>query len=219
MVDAVSSFVSNQTNVSNSSSQLAENFDTFLSLLTAQLQNQDPLEPVDSTQFTQQLVQFSGVEQQIQTNQNLGDLIAMTASSTAASLSNYLGKTIEIDSLTADLGDDGIELVYDLPQGVESADFAIISELGRTVYSGELDTDAGQAELNWSGSTDGGTNLLDGTYTLVIRAVDGSGETLNVPVHVRSKVNAIDLSTGTTALSTGAGVFTFSQILRLISET
>ena len=70
MVDAVSSFVSNQTNVSNSSSQLAENFDTFLSLLTAQLQNQDPLEPVDSTQFTQQLVQFSGVEQQIQTNQN-----------------------------------------------------------------------------------------------------------------------------------------------------
>ena len=98
MVDAVSTLSNIQSQNATSSATLAENFETFLTLLTAQLQNQDPLEPVDSTEFTNQLVQFAGVEQQIQTNQNIADLISITASSTAAGLSNYLGKSIEIDS-------------------------------------------------------------------------------------------------------------------------
>jgi len=94
MTDVIS-FVQ-QTNTPGSSSgtssaQLTDNFDTFLTLLTAQVQNQDPLSPTDATQFTEQLVQFSGVEQQIQSNQNLEALLAANSASTSASLANYLG--------------------------------------------------------------------------------------------------------------------------------
>src|ERR1044071_1210572 len=72
---------------------LASNFDTFLSLLTTQLKNQDPMSPMDSNQFTQQLVQFSQVEQQINSNKNLESLIALTKSQTTTAAVSYLGKT------------------------------------------------------------------------------------------------------------------------------
>lgn len=109
MVDAVTTAANIQTRASSSSASLAQNFDTFLTLLTAQLQNQDPLEPVDSTEFTNQLVQFSGVEQQIETNKNIAELITLTANSQAASLAGYLGQTVEVNSLAASLGSEGIE--------------------------------------------------------------------------------------------------------------
>ncbi|HZZ11369.1 MAG TPA: flagellar hook capping FlgD N-terminal domain-containing protein, partial [Paraburkholderia sp.] len=79
---------------STASQQLAGNFDTFLTLLTTQLQNQDPLSPMDSTQFTQQLVAFSGVEQQINTNNNLQSLIALNQSQQAASAVSYIGHSV-----------------------------------------------------------------------------------------------------------------------------
>src|ERR1700686_3335504 len=78
------------------SQQLAGNFDTFLKLLTTQLQNQDPLSPMDSNQFTQELVQFSQVEQQINTNTSLASLIALTKTQSSANAVSYLGKTITI---------------------------------------------------------------------------------------------------------------------------
>src|SRR5690349_24911197 len=74
--------------------QLSGNFSTFLTLLTTQLQNQDPLSPMDSNQFTQQLVMFSQVEQQINTNDNLQSLIALNLSQTANSAVNYIGRSV-----------------------------------------------------------------------------------------------------------------------------
>src|SRR5215213_9555272 len=88
--------VAGATNATRSESQLAANFDTFLLLLTAQLKNQDPLEPMDSNQFTQQLVQFSQVEQQIHSNKNLESLISLTKASGAADAVSYLGKTLTV---------------------------------------------------------------------------------------------------------------------------
>src|ERR1051326_9398368 len=73
---------------------LSSNFDTFLTLLTTQLKNQDPLQPMDSNQFTQQLVQFSQVEQQINSNKNLESLISLTKSQTTTAAVSYLGKTL-----------------------------------------------------------------------------------------------------------------------------
>src|SRR5579884_3869002 len=76
--------------------QLTGNFDTFLQLLTTQLQNQDPLSPMDSTQFTQQLVEFSQVEQQINTNNNLQNLIGLTEANAGSTAVSYLGKDVTI---------------------------------------------------------------------------------------------------------------------------
>jgi hypothetical protein len=78
----------------NAQKSLSGNFETFLTLLTTQLKNQDPLSPMDSNQFTQQLVQFSQVEQQINSNKNLESLIALTKSQSATSAVSYLGKTL-----------------------------------------------------------------------------------------------------------------------------
>lgn len=215
MVDAVTTAANIQTRASSSSASLAQNFDTFLTLLTAQLQNQDPLEPVDSTEFTNQLVQFSGVEQQIETNKNIAELITLTANSQAASLAGYLGQTVEVNSLAASLGSEGIEWMYDLPEGVKSATLAIQSDAGQIVYSEKLDPKTGETTFNWDGEASSGKTLESGNYALVIRALDADGVAMDVPVKVRARVNGIDLSTGNTAISTTAGAFDFTQVLRL----
>src|SRR5215468_478605 len=84
----------NATDSTSAEQTLAGNFNTFLTLLTSQLQNQDPLSPMDSTQFTQQLVMFSQVEQQINTNDNLQSLIALNLSQNANSAVNYIGRSV-----------------------------------------------------------------------------------------------------------------------------
>ncbi len=99
----------------NSAAELSGNFDTFLKVLTAQIQNQDPLSPMDSSQFTQQLVQFSGVEQQIKTNSSLDTLISTSNSTAGAALSGYLGQTAEIDSSGAQFNGDPVHWKYTLP--------------------------------------------------------------------------------------------------------
>src|ERR1051325_236388 len=94
-----------QGQAASAQKQLSSNFDTFLTLLTTQLQNQDPLQPMDSNQFTQQLVEFSQVEQQINSNQNLESLISLTKNQTSQSAVSYLGKTLTLTDGTAALAD------------------------------------------------------------------------------------------------------------------
>lgn len=218
MVSAVSTAATIQTQAQSSSAALAENFETFLTLLTAQLQNQDPLEPVDSTEFTNQLVQFSGVEQQIQTNKNIAELISITTASTAASLSGYLGQTIEVNSITGDLGEEGLNWYYEMPDGVEKVNLSIQSQDGSIVYSDDISTDQGEAAYTWTGQTSSGKELTEGRYSLVIRAENANGETVNVPVKLRTQVNGIDMASGGTALTTDSGTFYFEDVLRLTAK-
>lgn len=219
MVSAVSTAATIQTQAQSSSAALAENFETFLTLLTAQLQNQDPLEPVDSTEFTNQLVQFSGVEQQIQTNKNIAELISITTASTAASLSGYLGQTIEVNSITGDLGEEGLNWFYDMPDGIEKVNLTIQSQDGKIVYTDDISTKEGEAAYTWTGQTTSGKELTEGRYSLVIRAEDANGELVNVPVKLRTQVNGIDMASGGTALSTDSGTFYFEDVLRLTAKS
>lgn len=221
MVDVVSTVSSLQTNAASSSQNLANNFDTFITLLTAQLQNQDPLEPVDSTEFTNQLVQFSSVEQQIETNSALADLITLTANSQAASLSGYLGKTVEVQSATAEMsGEDGIEWLYTLPEGVESVTLSIQSEDGRIVYSETVgDTSVGEHEFQWDGTMSNGQLASAGTYSLLLGATDQNDGSVSVAPRVRTQVTGIDLSTGVTALATNSGIYDFANVLRVTSAS
>src|SRR5262249_10208809 len=88
---------------SNAASQLAGNFDEFLKLLTTQLQHQDPLSPLDPNQFTQELVQFSSVEQQIQTNTSLSTLISLQQNAQVTSALGSRDPTVVIREPTAKL--------------------------------------------------------------------------------------------------------------------
>lgn len=219
MVDAVSTAGTIQNQAASASASLATNFDTFLNLLTAQLQNQDPLEPVDSSEFTNQLVQFSGVEQQIQTNQNIAQLIQLTNNSTVAGLSGYLGQIVEIDSLVAELGEEGVEWRYDMPDNVKSATVSIQDQQGNIIYTEELSTAEGTASFNWNGETTSGEPREDGFYQMIIQARDSTGEAVGVPARVRARVSGVDLTADDTAISTSAGAFYFDQVLRLTAAS
>jgi flagellar basal-body rod modification protein FlgD len=101
---------------SSASQQLAGNFNTFLQLLTTQLQNQNPLDPLDTNQFTQQLVEFASVEQQINTNTNLQSLINLQQTSEATSALSLVGSTVTVGGNSATLSNATSE-PYDLDAG------------------------------------------------------------------------------------------------------
>jgi flagellar basal-body rod modification protein FlgD len=100
--NGTSSVSASQLSVSNGLASLAGNFQSFLTLLTTQLQNQDPLNPTDTNQFTQQITQMSGVEQQLLSNQLLQQLVSSQGGVTSAA--NLIGDTITAQSATASAG-------------------------------------------------------------------------------------------------------------------
>src|SRR5690242_18729124 len=124
----------------NAQKTLSGNFDTFLTLLTTQLKNQDPLSPMDSNQFTQQLVQFSQVEQQINSNKNLESLIALTKSQSTTSAVSYLGKTLTITDGTAALQNGSAQWAYSLPGDATSVKLLVTDAKGHAVYLGTGET-------------------------------------------------------------------------------
>lgn len=203
-------------NAAQSAASLSSNFDTFLTILTAQIQNQDPLEPMDSTQFTDQLVQFSGVEQQIRVNSQLETLIKTTNSSAGASLSGYLGQEAVVDSAGAQFTGDPIKWQYELPKDATSATVTVTDAAGKVLYSKKGELKAGTHDFTWNGELlKGGTAAVDQPYWISVVAEDAEKKAIT-PVHsLVTKITGVDLTYGEPALTTPAGVFAFSDIKRM----
>jgi len=223
MTDAIS-FVPTQTTTSGSSSAnsaaaLADNFDTFLSILTAQIQNQDPLEPMDSSKFTEQLVQFSGVEQQIKVNTQLETLIKATNSNAGASLSGYLGQTAEIDSAGAQFTGDTVHWRYTLPSDAAKTTITVTDASGKVLYSKSGDLKSGTHDFEWDGQLSAGGTAPEGKpYWINVVAEDANGAAVK-PVHTLvTTITGVDLTYGEPALTTPAGVFAYADIKRLMRQ-
>ena len=150
--------------------QLSGNFDTFLQLLTTQLQNQDPTSPMDSNQFTQQLVEYSQVEQQINTNTNLQTLITQGTSQSGAYATVYLGKNVTVTNGKASLTNGAASWTYNLGTTAASTTLTVTNASGSVVYTGAGETTAGNNTFNWNGQDNNGNQLPDGTYTLAVTA-------------------------------------------------
>jgi len=153
---------------SNAMQQLSGNFQTFLTLLTTQLQNQDPLAPMDSNQFTQQLVQYSQVEQQINTNDNLKTLINQGSAQTGAYGVSYLGKAVTIANGQAPLASGQAIWAYNLDAASAQTQLTVTDAKGNVVYTAAGETTSGAHLLKWDGKNAGGTQLADGTYKLYL---------------------------------------------------
>ena len=194
---------------------LASNFQTFLTLLTTQLKNQNPLEPLDSNQFTQQLVQFAGVEQQMKMNTQMESLINIekTAQSTAAM--SYLGSTATIDGSTSKLENGKVGWTFNSPK-VSSAVITIKDAAGSTAYSGTFTVSAGQQDFNWDGRGNNGTKWPDGKYTMSIAAKDASGQNVAITTEVSGTVDSVDLSTSPPTLSIGGQNYTTDKVKRVV---
>lgn len=194
---------------------LASNYSTFLTLLTAQLQNQDPLNPTDSNQFVQQLVSFSGVEQQIRASDQLEKLVALQQGAATGTAVSYLGKTVTLDSPVTSVADDGAEWNYALNSTASATKITIQNSSGVTVFSANGDTKAGPHTFTWDGKTSAGDKVPEGKYTMVVESTDTSGEKVDTFVSVKGVVKAVDLSSGTPMVETDVGAYLLESVLRV----
>ena len=158
---------------------IAGDFDRFLLLLTTQLQNQDPLSPMDATQFTTQLVQFSQVEQSVNMNKYLSDLVDLQISDQMQSAFGYVGQTVDVLSDEVPLQDGQAELFYAVSGKPTAVALQILDANGKTVRTIAGTTDTGIQRIEWDGRDSSGNTLKDGTYTLKLIAEDADGVTLS----------------------------------------
>src|SRR5919206_45605 len=172
---------------------LAGNFDTFLRILTTQLKNQNPLDPLDTNQFTQQLVQFAGVEQQINMNQQLTSLVALQKANQVTSAMSFLGATATVDGASTKLASGRASWSFSVDKP-STGTITIKDSAGQTAYSGAFPLNAGSQSFVWDGRGTNGTQWPDGAYTLSITAKDASGQSVAVSTTVNGTVDAVDLT-------------------------
>ena len=202
-----------QASETSSRTGLADNFDSFLLLLTTQLQNQDPTSPMDADQFTQQLVQFSGVEQQIQTNETLADLASLLRGQQLSQSVGYLGAEVDLNGDVVKLGDDGIARIqYELDGPAAAVTVAISDEFGEVVASFPGETEAGRQSVTWDGLADDGQQFSEGAFKVSILAATAAGEPVTSRTTVSGIVDGVELHDGQTMLSVDGILLPLSQV-------
>jgi flagellar basal-body rod modification protein FlgD len=191
---------------------LAGNFQTFLTLLTTQLQNQDPLTPLDTNQFTQQLVQFASVEQQLKTNDQLTTLVSLQQTAQSTQALTFVGKTAVVDGSTAALTNSSA--TWDLSSPTNSnVSISITSSTGQTVLTGNVAVSAGQNQpFTWNGLGNDGTHLPDGQYKLTAVGTDSAGNPVGISTQIQGVVSSVDLTQSPPLLSINGQTFTVNQI-------
>jgi flagellar basal-body rod modification protein FlgD len=193
-------------------SRLSDNYDTFLVLLTAQLQNQDPLAPMDSTQFTQQLVQFSQVEQQIRTNEQLESLVGQYQAAAAGAALSYLGRDAMIESDRTTLAGGQARWGYTLNGAAADVTLSVKDSSGRTVFEAPGQTTQGTHIFTWQGVNNDGDPLADGVYRLVVTAKNQSGADVTSTLTVREQIVGVDFSGAAPLVITPTGSRELSTI-------
>jgi flagellar basal-body rod modification protein FlgD len=173
---------------------LAGNFDTFLTLLTAQLRNQDPLSPMDSNEFTQQLVQFSQVEQQINSNKNLETLVGLTRARSGLDAMSYLGKTLTLTDGSNALRNGEASWDYTLDGQAAITSLTVTDAKGKIVYAARGETANGTHKFVWDGKNNAGNQVPDGAYTLTVKAALANGTPVDTETRSQGVVDEIDLS-------------------------
>jgi flagellar basal-body rod modification protein FlgD len=194
---------------------IAGNFQTFLTLLTTQLKNQNPLDPLDTNQFTQQLVQFAGVEQQLRQNDQLATLVSLEKTAQSTTALAYVGTTVAVDGQTAALTNGKATWSFDVPKPANLT-VTINNSTGQTVYSSSFTMNAGPQNFTWDGHDNTGLQWPDGNYTISISGKDASGQTVSVPSEVEGVVDSVDLTQTPPVLAIGGQTFTLDKIKRVV---
>ncbi|MFA6280802.1 MAG: flagellar hook capping FlgD N-terminal domain-containing protein [Bdellovibrionales bacterium] len=181
-------------------STLIGNYDTFLKILTAQLKNQDPTAPMDASQFTQQLVQYSSVEQQLATNDKLDKMLTALNSNGITPLLSYVGQYVETAANGQMVVQGGTaKLAYNLPAQASSVAISVQDSKGNVVAQINGPTAKGLNRVAWDGTLDSGETAPDGTYKFSLVSKDMSGEAMTV-----DDTRIIGLVTGIETDSAGA---------------
>ena len=213
-VTSVSGLTTDAQKTANATKGLAKDFDDFLTLLTTQLQNQDPLNPMDSSEFTNQLVQFSQVEQQINGNQKLDSLLALQLSTATSAAMGYVGKDISYISSEAYFdGTNPVDLTYSLSGAASTATMRIENEDGETVYSKDVNPATGKNTVTWDGKDQDGNILKSGSYTVHIDALNADGAAVSSTIVTKGRVHGIETQDGAIMLLVGDRAVSMGNVL------
>ena len=212
-----SSSSSSSTASSTATTGIADNFQTFLTLLTTQLQNQNPLDPLDTNQFTQQLVQFAGVEQQLKSNDRLKSLIDIEKSAQSTQALVYVGNTVAVDGSTAQF-DTAATWNFKTEKDT-TATITITSSTGQTAFTGTYPLKQGDSSFVWDGKGNDGVQWPAGTYTMSATGKDSSGNSVAISTEVQGIVDSVDLTASPPLLSIGGQTYTTDKIKRVVRQT
>lgn len=202
------------SNTANQRVSLAQDFTQFLTLLTTQLQNQDPMSPMDSTEFTNQLVQFSQVEQQINMNAKMDNLVALQLASISSVALGYVGMDISYIGNEASFdGETPVEINYALSDAAVTSKINIYNEAGDLVFSSDAPKSSGTNKFVWDGKNTGGERLPEGTYTVKIDALDGKQKTIESTSVVSGRVKGIETQNGIVYVLVGDRAVPMSSIV------
>src|SRR3569623_1370762 len=209
-----SSTSSSSSRSSTSTTGLAENFQTFLTQQTTQLQNQNPLDPLDTNQITAQLVQFAQVEQQLKANDQLSSLVALQKTAQSTQALSFVGQTISVDGSTAAFNGSS---TWNFNAAADAnAVVTISAPNGQTAFTGSYSLKAGPDSFVWDGVGNDGTQWPAGNYKLSVTAKDTSGKDVAVTTEVQGVVDSVDMTSSPALLSMGGNNYTIDQLKRVV---
>ncbi len=195
-----------------SQSALSNNYELFLKILTTQIKEQDPLDPVDASQYTSQLVQYSSVEQQIKTNDQLGSVLSAIQSSASLNFVSYIGTEIVAAGNTAQLADDRASWTYTAPDDGEAL-IQVVNSQGSVVYEGKHDLQRGKHEFVWDGKGKNGVPNPDGNYGIAIYQLDDNGDPATVvPTEFKGIVDGVEFFGDSAILTVGETFVPISEV-------
>jgi flagellar basal-body rod modification protein FlgD len=197
---------------SKAQQSLTGNYETFLRLLTAQLQHQDPLEPLDATKFTEQLVSYSQVEQQIATNKNIETLVSATKSAAGATAVSFLGRKAMTTGPASELMAGEARWTYNLPSNAANIQVRITDMAGNPVKTLSMPATAGKQEVVWNGQDNAGNTMPAGTYRLSVAATTADGKPITATITGMGMISEIDMSASDPLMFIGTRKVKLSEI-------
>lgn len=208
---STSSSASSSSTSTNPLQSLSGNFSDFLQLLMTQLQNQDPTSPLDTNQFTSQLVQFASVEQQINTNTSLTQLIQLTQSDGLLQGSSIVGKQVTVSSDHVPLQNSTAKINFTDPVA-GAASIAIYNSSGTKIRDASLPATQGANSWTWDGLDNSGNQVSDGSYSFAVTAADANGKASNLSATVTGTATGVQQQNNSLDLQMGAQTMGFSSV-------
>lgn len=188
---------------SGSAAEMGEEFNSFIKLLVAQVRNQDPLSPLDSTQFVEQLATFSSLEQQVQSNQSLQYIATLMADVQAALASQWIGQTVSVESSWVPYDSNPVDFEFDMPEGATSAVLTVRDNEGNPVATKDLDTSLDRQV--WDGTDKDGKPVVAGLYQISIETYSNNEYFGSVTPRLITTVTNVSSENGQMRVGTAAG--------------
>ncbi len=217
---AISSALLGVSQTSSSSTTDTSTTD-FLTLLLAELENQDPTDPMDTAELTSQMATMTQVEQAVQTNEYLSSLVDYASSTNNASAVSCIGKTVTADTseITVSNGSASENLIFSLADDAAEITITVSDEDGKTVKTITCeDLDAGSYSVTWDGTDEDGETVDDGTYTFSVSATDSDGSSVTASTIIEAEVTGVAFNDGVAYLVTEAGAIAYGDVI-MVSST